>query len=646
MKTVKFVTLIFLGIYLCILPTQAVAQPVVSLSPDTTTLSEGPSDPAEVGSYLDRLFNQQMVQNQIAGITAVMVKNGQVIYQRGYGQSDVENKVPIDPSNSLFRIGSVTKVFTWVAVLQLYEQDRLDLDADIDTYLDFHIPDTFSESITLKHLMSHTAGFEDRKYEMAVMSPNQLQPLGKYLVSHIPARVRPVGQISAYSNYGTDLAGYIVERVSGMPYADYLEANIFRPLGMDKTTAEQPLPADFSLNMSQGYRLINGAIQPGFFELLSAQPSGAISSTAADIARFMIACLNGRLFSQDSTHQLMLSRLWSHSPEFTGLTYGFWELQAHGQRVLYHPGNTLQFHSLMMLIPDQQVGFFYSYNTDTAKNLWDITMLELIQHYYPMDNNISSSIYSTQAQLSRFTGNYHIARSSYTTIEKVSDLLDEWLVVEPTTEGTLKFGSPLQPQKVQLIQSQPLVFSERQYGVQLAFIEDEQGSITYLVDLHLPAQTFEKVPWHANPLFHYILLVICCILFLSAVLGGMIGGFISLFRKHHERSQPSFSKVARWLSFCISVIFLFALVVFTAIYLDKNGFAMAIGFGQVSTINIILIAWLIASVLVLGLISFTVIMWLKHYWGIASRIHYTLVTVAAIAFIWFLNYWNLLGFQY
>jgi CubicO group peptidase (beta-lactamase class C family) len=646
MKITKLITLIFLGIYLGVLPIPNAARPVVSLASDPSTILIGPSDPAEIGSFLDSLFNQQLEQNRIVGITAVMVKDGQVIFQRGYGQSDLEKKIPVDPSNSLFRIGSVTKVITWIAVLQLYELGQLDLDADVNTYLDFHIPDSFPEPITMKHLMSHTAGFEDRKYEMAVMSPELLPPLGTYLASHIPARVRPVGQISAYSNYGADLAGYIVERISGLPFADYIKTNIFTPVGMDKTTAEQPLSAGLSSSMAQGYRYIDGTIQPGFFELLSTQPAGSISSTSADMARFMIACLNGDLFSHESTQKLMFSRLWSHSPEFTGFTYGFWESQMHGQRVLYHPGSTLQFHSLLMLIPDQNLGFFFSYNTETANNLWDKTLLDFMQHYYPMDTHIPSSNFSTEAQLSRFAGTYHIARSSYTTIEKVNDLLEEWLVVEPTSNGTLLFGSPLQPQKAQLIQSQPLLFIEPQHGIQLAFREDDQGNITHMIDLHLPAQTFEKVPWHANPLLHYVLLVICCILFLSAIFVGMTRGFIHFFHKYHETSTPALPTVARWLSSITSAIFLMALIAFAVLYLDKNGFSMAIGFGQASTITVILAAWLVAAVLTLGLIVFTLIAWFKRYWGIASRIHYTTVTLAAIAFVWFLNYWNLLGFRY
>ena len=646
MKALKNIALLIVGSFLAFSIKPVAAQPASGLIANSTPNLQSSSDPAEIESFMDNLFKQQMVEYHIAGITAVMVKDGQVLYQKGYGYSDLERQIPVDPTTTLFRIGSVTKLFTWTAVLQLYEQGKLDLNADIDIYLDFHIPDTFPEPITLKHLMSHTAGFEDRLYEIGATSPDQLQPLGMYLATHIPARVRPVGQISAYSNYGTDLAGYIVERISGMPYADYIESYILEPLGMDQTTAKQPLPVGLAMNMSNGYHFQKNTSQPGFFELLSTQPSGAISSTSADMARFMIACMDGGLFSHESTKQLMQSRLWSYDPRLTGFTYGFWELQSHGQRILFHPGATNQFHSLFMLIPDQRLGLFFSFNTDTALNLWDKTLYDILDHYFPFQEDISAVPVDFDARASHFAGTYHLARSSYTTIEKVNHLLEEWVVVRPSGDGALLFGSPLQPQKVRLVESQPLVFVESQYGVQLVFLEDDQGRITHLIDLHMPAQAYEKVSWVANPSFHYILLIVCSVLFLSAILTGIAGSIIYFFRKGHSQSQILFARLAHWLSFVISAIFLFALVGFAVIYLDSNGFDFMVGFGQMSTINLILAAWLAGAILTVGLIAFAAFAWIKRYWSTASRIHYTVVTLAALAFVWFLNYWNLLGFRY
>jgi CubicO group peptidase (beta-lactamase class C family) len=234
-----------------------------------------------------------MEEFHFAGITAVVVKDGQILFQKGYGYSNLEDQIPVDPAETLFRIGSVTKLFTWTAVHQLSEQGKLDLDADINIYLDFQIPDTFPDPITLRHLMSHTGGFEAREFELGVRAPDELKPLGQYLATHMPARVYPPGQVSVYSNYGTDLAGYIVERISGMPYADYIESNILEPLRMVHTTPRQPLPSPLEAEMSNGYTYTKNAYLQQDFQIGSTQSCGAISSTAEDMARFMLAHLQG-----------------------------------------------------------------------------------------------------------------------------------------------------------------------------------------------------------------------------------------------------------------------------------------------------------------------------------------------------------------
>jgi hypothetical protein len=265
------------------------------------------------------------------------------------------------------------------------------------------------------------------------------------------------------------------------------------------------------------------------------------------MARFMIACLEGRLYANEDTRRLMLSRLWAPDPQLTGFTYGFWELQSHGQRILYHPGNTLQFHSLLMLIPDQRLGLFVSYNTDTAATLWDKTLFDILDYYFPEAQSSVLSPTGFDARAGRFAGTFHLARSSYTTMEKVNHLLAEWVQVKPSNDGALLLGSPFSPQKNRLVETQPLHFVETQYGVELAFLEDDRGRITHLVDLHMPAQTYEKVPWVAEPNLHYALLEVCSALFLSAILAGIAGAAASLFRKGRSSPQPRGARLARWL---------------------------------------------------------------------------------------------------
>ncbi len=221
-----------------------------------TPTPDGPTDPAELETFLDSVLTAQLEEEHVAGAVVAVVKDGRLFFSKGYGYADVEHGIPVDPQTTLFRIASITKLFTWTAVMQLVEQDRLDLNADVNTYLDFRIPATLGDGdeddedasrlapITLAHLLTHTPGFEDRVFETVVEDSADLMPLGEWLASHIPTRVRPPGELTAYSNYGTALAGYIVERVSGLPYEQYVAQNILAPLGMTHTTAQRPLPAE------------------------------------------------------------------------------------------------------------------------------------------------------------------------------------------------------------------------------------------------------------------------------------------------------------------------------------------------------------------------------------------------------------------
>ncbi|HEX2244245.1 MAG TPA: serine hydrolase domain-containing protein, partial [Gammaproteobacteria bacterium] len=232
---------------------------------------QGPTDPAELEAFLDKLLGREMEKHHIAGAAVSVVKDGELFFAKGYGEADVEKGIPVDPEQTIFHVGSVGKLFTWTAVMQLAEQGKLDLDADINTYLDFRIPDTYPQPITLKHLMTHTAGFEDRYFERLASDPNDLLPPREWLVSHMPARVRPPGDIAAYSSYGTALAGYIVARVSGEPYDQYIQEHILNPLGMTHTTAQSPMPPDLRAHASLGYTYEDGDFQA--YPNYTAQPA-------------------------------------------------------------------------------------------------------------------------------------------------------------------------------------------------------------------------------------------------------------------------------------------------------------------------------------------------------------------------------------
>ena len=202
---------------------------------------------SDVEAFLDGIVPLQLERDDIAGATIAIVKDGKLLFAKGYGYSDYEKKKPVSAEETLFRPGSVSKLFTWTAVMQLVEQGKLDLDRNVNDYLDFKIPDAFGQPITLKNLLTHTPGFEEQIKDLFTVgseSPN----LGAYLKTHIPTRIYPPGTVPAYSNYGTALAGYIVERVSGRPFNEYVEENIFKPLGMDSFNFS-PAPSAHSCSL-------------------------------------------------------------------------------------------------------------------------------------------------------------------------------------------------------------------------------------------------------------------------------------------------------------------------------------------------------------------------------------------------------------
>jgi CubicO group peptidase (beta-lactamase class C family) len=244
---------------------------------------------ADFEAFLDALIPSQLQNRNIAGGVVSVVKDGQVLFQKGYGYADFEAKKPVLPGETLFRPGSISKLFTATAVMQLVEHGKLDLDRDVNDYLDFAIPKTYPEPVTLRQLLTHTAGFEETLKNLFVAHESNMKSLRAYLVNQMPARILPPGKVPSYSNYGLTLAGYIVERVSGEKFERYIDNHILKPLRMTNSTFDQPLPPQLAPQMSKGY--LTASKKPRDFEFVQAAPAGALTTTAADMTRFMLAFL-------------------------------------------------------------------------------------------------------------------------------------------------------------------------------------------------------------------------------------------------------------------------------------------------------------------------------------------------------------------
>ncbi|MEU1588356.1 serine hydrolase domain-containing protein [Micromonospora sp. NPDC005710] len=331
---------------------------------------------ADVNAWLDGLLPAALDRTGIAGATVAVVNNGRIITTRGYGYADTgaggKEAVPVDPDRHLFRMGSVSKLVTATAVLQLVQSGKLDLDADVKTYLDFDLPLRYDRAVTLRHLLTHTAGFEERIAGLIGTDADDLN-LRRALMTEPPEQIYQPGTVPAYSNYGNALAGYIVERVSGTRFEEYVQRNILDRAGMPSSTFEQPLPAALRDRMSHGYDTSDGPAAP--FEIVGTPPPGALSAPATDMARFMLAQLGEQVgfapLLDAPTRELMRRPALDATSLGTladgpRMTLGFFAEDRNGHRILGHGGDTKYFHSHLQIYPDDRAGIFLSLNSNGA----------------------------------------------------------------------------------------------------------------------------------------------------------------------------------------------------------------------------------------------------------------------------------------
>ncbi len=629
---------IFLVLVFALLPLSSLAREKAD--------SQGPTNPAELEAFIDGIMAVHLETDHVAGATIAVVKDGKLFFAKGYGWADLENKKPVLADRTMFRPGSVSKLFTWTAVMQLYEQGKIDLDADVNTYLkDFKIPATYPQPITMKHLLSHTPGFEDSSTGLFARTVKDISPLGQWLAAHRPARVRPPGELTSYSNYSTALAGHIVELIAGIPFGDYIEQNIFKPLAMEHSSFREPLPAALAPDMSVAYTFKNGLLKAEDFELVNGiYPAGSLSACATDMANFMIAHLqNGKFGEQrilkEETAKFMHARLFAHDPRVAGNAHGFWEADYNGLHLIEHGGDTLYFHSQLALIPEKNLGWFVSYNTPNGPAREELFKAFLDRYFPPAAPRAEPQASPDSAKrLKQVCGTYGVTRGSYTTYEKLASLMTS-INASPTKEGNLLLSGERVGAR-QYVEIEPLVFQQLEGRDKIVFKADARGRITHAFSDGIPHMALVKLVWHQTPAFHYFLLGFCVFFFITAVLGWPLAALSRIFcrRKCEGVAAP---KAARWLAGVMSGLFVaFLLCVLGAVSNEKELMA-----GVPPLLKFGLALPLLAALLGIGVFFYLLKAWRKAYWTRCHRLHYTLVFAAALVFIWFLNYWNLLGWR-
>ncbi len=436
-------------------------------------------DSAELARFVDTLFTSQMAKENIPGAVFLLVEDGKVLYQRGYGLANVARLERVDPEKTIWRIGSISKVFTATAIVQLADRGRYHLTDDVNRYLTrLKVPPTFPEPVTFQHLLTHTAGFDEIRPGTRAETAAGLLPLGDFLQNKL-VRLRTPGRTISYSTYGITLGGYLVEQVSGVDFETYLARNVWGPLGMTRTNIN--VPDSLRTDLAQGYEYDNGVNKLAEWEWYHTTPASSINATAADMGRFIIAHLqngryrNARLMSEEAAIDMHRQHMTSH-PKLPGFAYGFYEGLTNGERLLEHGGNVEGFSAQLTLIPARGIGFFIASQHEPAR-LRDVVQAALLDHYFPAQKTPPAAavpIAGYRDRAARFAGTYELNQFCHSC---GADRREYFRIeVKANPDGTISITGNPQP----LVEVEPLFFRRLDGTGGAAFREDSSGRVTLL----------------------------------------------------------------------------------------------------------------------------------------------------------------------
>ncbi|MHA2306053.1 MAG: serine hydrolase domain-containing protein [Candidatus Hodarchaeales archaeon] len=608
-------------------------------------------DPENVSAFINEYIPTITVFGplgpvEIAGGAISIVKDGELFLAEGFGYANRGDNVLVDVNETLFRVGSISKTFIAVAVLQLVEDGLLDLNEDINAYLTtFSIPDAFNEPVTLLHLLTHTAGFESTSYLGSSTDPSEIPSLEDVLSDSIPNRIRPPGEVSSFSNYGITLAGYIVEQISGVSFDRYIETNVLLPLEMNHSTFSQPLPSDLLSNLSESY---SSALSPANFEYVTMYPGDSLSSSPVDMAKLMIALLdngssNGNgILSYDSLVSMRSDHFKWH-PSVSGVCLGMYHFDTLNQSIIGHTGVRGYYSNIMALIPEENIGIFITCNSQYGLNAIYSLFYGLQNQYYPYEYSNSTEaiiepMKNYQSRVSRYTGTYMFNQRF---------LSDSSLEFEISSVGGGRIAVTNQGvfwEEINFVEVEPLLFREVSgtYDITLAFAKDQQGHITLMSPSWIdPTGGFDKVhPWYDPLEFQQILIVVLTILSLSTFFGWGYIAYANL--ESGRKADKLITRLTKWyllLIYIVSQVFLLS-------YNERmNSKTVIISEMPTFLADIYPLVYILSVTILISVLLAFLAWWGKGnnenapYWTLRTRIHYSIVVAIYLGFFWLFSYW-------
>lgn len=469
-----------------------------------------PAAAAELRTVVDRTVQDIMIEESIPGAAVAIVAGGEVVLEAGYGVASVAGGVPVSAERTRFRIGSISKVLTALGLVRMLDQGAIDLDTPVSSLLPpaFAGIDRFAEPIRVRHLLTHSAGFDQIGLRRQQDETAARTSLERFLAAELRP-VRPPGVVGVYDTYGITLAGHLLERVSGLSYAEYLQREVFAPLGMTRAAVETPV--DDRDDLAIGYGLENGELVAQEYEWYVTLPASSVDATASDMAQLLLALLGdgstsaGRLLSPETTARVRNERQLSYGSQMEAFAWGFWVEHRDGYRALHHGGVMSGYSSELYLVPEAGVGLFVvaSRDPETGRDprLREILVDLLYEHVLEARAPTSSDVVATApGAADELTGVYAGTVACFSCTEERGWPLST-LRVEPREEGRIALAggiwSPLGGD----------AFRNDETGQRVRFLRDDKDRIRYLVSgprsyARLDEVTFAEVmgpDWRQSP---------------------------------------------------------------------------------------------------------------------------------------------------
>jgi CubicO group peptidase (beta-lactamase class C family) len=597
---------------------------------------------AALPAFLDATVPKLMEEGHVAGTAVAVVHEGRVTVLRGYGKARLDSGAAVDPSRTLFRIGSVTKVLTAAAALQLVDAGKLDLQRDIREY----VPDMpLRYGATTHQLLTHTTGLLERFAGEYTDAPEHLQTLRDHLRRYMPAQDRRPGLAYSYSNYNTALTGLLVEQLSGLTYPAYMAERIFKPLKMTGTTALQPPEPSLMGDLARGYRW-NGRQEPLPYSYTQTGPAGGISATAADMGRFMQVLLGDgsvdgeRILSPESV-KTMLASQYTPDARIQATAYEMKHWATHGQHLLHKDGTLGDQIGVMLLAPADRFGIFVASNAvpGVANDVLEPLLTYLVGPETP--TRPPAPLPDAGRRAPRFAGsyrNYARTRNEMSQVRALMPMLQSRVIAEP--DGAIRW------QGRRWLEVEPLVFRSADSPDYIVFRENGRGGIG---ELHAWGATYERVGWWEQAPFHLGVLFSCMIAFLAYPLSR---GIRALRRRPappelRDQAAPGGDQPARGGRVAR------ACAIFVAIANLTFVVGLVASLRELGAITPLPLPFVLLLSLPLASVAATALLaalaaraWREHWWTRGERLGYSTFVVLAVAFMAFLNYWKLLGIRY